>query len=159
MAERQAKVEELTRRLAALEGQQQLQRPGGEVAVVQHAPGGAVRLKEVIPTLPRFDGEDRARPIRSWLNNIESHGVAYGWNLVQTMLAAKQCLDESAKVWALRQDTQTWQKFREELEEEYGDAASAADVMFEMQKRRRKQGESASIYIQVMRNLGAQCDV
>ena len=56
--------------------QQELQRhqqPHDAVAMVQQTPHRAwgVQLKDVIPTLPRFDGEDPARPLAPWLHNLE----------------------------------------------------------------------------------------
>ena len=79
---------------------------------------------------------------------------------MDTIFAAKQCLDGAAKTWTLGQYLlRTWDEFRAELEDEFGSIASTANIMLEMQKRRRRYGESANEYIQVMRNLGAQWEM
>ena len=84
----------------------------------------------------------------------------YGWTHEVTMVAAKQCLDGAAKTWTLGQyHLRTWDEFRAEMEYEFDSIASAAEIMLEMQKRRRCYGESANEYIQGMRNLGAQCEM
>ena len=68
------------------------------IAVGPNVPVMVARLNDVIPTLLRFDGEDRSRPVRVWLYTIESYGATYGWSQVTTMLAAKQCLEGSARM-------------------------------------------------------------
>ena len=95
-------------------------------------------MKDVIPTLPKFDGEDPARPLAPWLQNLEVMGEIHGWTPLEMVSAAKQCLKGSAEVWALGQyNIRTWEEFREEIEEEFGEAVSVAEAVIAMQKRKK----------------------
>ena len=99
-------MEELKRQLtelraqAAPRGQQQLhqQPPGaqlpqaGNMALVPQVTNraGGIQLKDVKPTLPKFNVEDPARPLAPWLLNLEQVGEIHGWTPLEMVLAAKQ---------------------------------------------------------------------
>ena len=70
------------------------------------------------------------------------------------------CLDGPAKAWSLRQyDVATWAEFRKELELDFGDDVSTADVVLNMHRRQKKVNETPREYVQVMRNLCDQADL
>ena len=111
----------------------------------------------MIPTLPKFDGEDPARPLAPWLQNLEVMGEIHGWTPLEMVSAAKQCLKGSAEVSALGQyNIRTWEEFQEEIEEEFGETVSVAEAVIAMQKRKKKGSETTREYMQAMRNLGGQ---
>ena len=117
-------------------------------------------LSLIIPwILPRFDSQDSSRPVGNWLRAIENRARAYGWSPMQQITAAMNCLDGPAKAWSLRQyDVATWAEFREDLELEFGDDVSTADVVSDMHRRKKKANETPREYVQVMRNLGDQAE-
>ena len=119
-AARQAEIDELMRRLAEMEAaanagrgqppagvqaqQQQVQVVGQQDhRALVPAAQPRIRINDVLPTLPRFDGEDVTKPVGPWLDEMEQNGVVCGWSPLETMMAAKQCLEGPAKTWSLRQ--------------------------------------------------------
>ena len=58
---------------------------------------------------------------------------------MQQITAAMNCLDDPTKAWSLRQyDVVTWAGFRAELELEFGDDVSTADIVLNMHRRKKK---------------------
>ena len=53
-------------------------------------------------------------------------------------------------------DLTTWEEFREEMELEFGEDVSTADVVLNMHRRKRKTNETPREYVQVMHNMGDQ---
>ena len=110
--------------------------------------------------LPKFSVQDKARPVRSWLRTIRANGDANCWNERQMIVAAIQCLEGPAKTWSKGlQAARMWAHFPEDIEEEFGDAVSTADIIISLQKTKKRANETLREYLRVMRNLGEQANL
>lgn len=114
-----------------------------------------VSFRDTVDTIPKFKGDDPLYTVGNWIRAVEDSKNIYGWNELETFVAAKKALKGVAKTWFENQEKITsWEIMKNEIEEEFYKETSASAIHSKMAARRRKKDESTESYIQEMRSLG-----
>ena len=126
--------------------------------------GGAathrVSLRDAEASLPKFRGDDPAKPVAEWVRTMDNKIMAYGWSQLEGYVGASNALEGAAKKWAEScSEVNTWDALKVAIQTEFKARTSKGEIYEIMTARRRKKEESIFDFFQEMKVLGRQADM
>ncbi|XP_067215243.1 uncharacterized protein [Linepithema humile] len=116
-------------------------------------------FKDVKDTIRAFDGSDHY-PIEKWILDFEELAALFEWNNIQKLVFARKSLKGVAKVFVRGLSiTQSWEKLKAALKEEFSRKVSSADIHRKLAKRKLKKDENLQEYYLAMRELASQGNI
>ena len=114
-------------------------------------------LRDAADTLPKYQGDDPAKPVQEWTRAIGHKITAFRWSQLEGYIAATGALEGSARRWAdSHPEINSWNELKERIEQEVSSKTSPAQSTERMSTRRCKKEESAVDFFFEMKALGHQ---
>jgi len=116
-------------------------------------------FKDVEDTIRPFDGSDNY-PIEKWLSDFEDLATLFKWNDMQKLVFGRKSLKGVAKIFVRGLSvTQSWEKLKAALKEEFSLKVNSADIHRKLAKKKLKRDESIQEYYLSMRELASQGNI
>jgi len=116
-------------------------------------------FKDVEDTICPFDGSDNY-PIEKWLSDFEDLAILFKWNDMQKLVFDRKSLKGVAKMFVRGLSvTQSWEKLKAALKEEFSLKVNSADIHRKLAKKKLKKDESLQEYYLSMRELASQGNI
>lgn len=95
-------------------------------------------------------GDDEITALE-WVKKLDTMREIYNWSKSQTMLYATSRLKGAARKWHSTAEIRTWDEFKEALITAFPERVNTGKIFEDIQRRKRKAGESAVDYFYTMR--------
>lgn len=113
-------------------------------------------FKDVEDTIRPFDGNDHY-PIERWISDFEELAALFKWNDIQKLVFGRKSLKGVAKIFVRGLSiTQSWEKLKAALKEEFSLKVNSADIHRKLAKKKLKKDENLQEYYLAMRELAFQ---
>lgn len=118
-------------------------------------------VQEIKTIVPEFDPSNSTYTSVTWLNNIESLKMIYGWNDRLTLFYATARLAGAAASWYIARQTEIidWEKFKIELINSFPSTIDTSSILLKIMTRKRETNECIEKYFYDMVALGKKINL